>query len=75
VQGEHPVDTPAQSAARQIIDTNARVTHVAGFEPAGETEPSDDFSLEALVPKKPVPDAKVTVTRTTTAHVSRGKDE
>jgi hypothetical protein len=60
VQGEHPIDTPEQSAARQLIDTTARVTHVATV---SEGEPVDDFSLHALVVRKPA-ETKVTVTRT-----------
>jgi hypothetical protein len=67
VQGDHPIDTPEQSAARQLIDTTARVTHVASAE--------DDASLEALVLRKPS-ETKVTVTRTgpATATVTKKGD-
>ena len=44
------VDTPEQAAARQMIDTYARVTHVARTEEEG-----DDVSIESLAPKKAKP--------------------
>jgi hypothetical protein len=68
VQGEHPVDTPEQAVARQMIDTTARVTHVA--------DAAEDMSLAALGLKKPA-EAKPAEPKPADPHMrsSRSRDE
>lgn len=67
------VDTPAQSYARQIIETDQRVTHVRRPDeeppPIEEPPPEDAFSLTVLVHKQPQQKAK------TVAHIEKDKEK
>lgn len=56
------VDTPEQAAARQLIETSQRVTHVHIEPPPVEPEdPPIELSLTALVHKEPKQKAKAAV--------------
>lgn len=47
------VDTTEQAAARQLIETSQRVTHVHIEPETAEATPEEDYSLMVLVKKVP----------------------
>lgn len=50
---EPHVDSPEQAAARQLIETSQRVTHVHIEPETAEATPEEDYSLMVLVKKVP----------------------